>query len=44
MTPGESFTKTWTLKNTGTCQWTSDFDVVFTRIVQPFICKFIRSF
>ncbi|MCB2209379.1 hypothetical protein KQH62_00670 [bacterium] len=30
MTPGESFTKTWTLKNTGTCQWTSDFDVVFT--------------
>ncbi|MDY6873272.1 MAG: NBR1-Ig-like domain-containing protein [Chloroflexota bacterium] len=30
MTPGESFTKTWTLKNTGACQWTSDFDVVFT--------------
>ncbi len=27
--PGESFTKTWTLKNTGTCTWDADYDVVF---------------
>lgn len=27
--PGESFTKTWRLKNTGTCTWTSDYDLVF---------------
>jgi len=27
--PGQAFTKTWTLKNTGTCEWNDDFDVVF---------------
>lgn len=27
--PGQAFTKTWTLKNTGSCDWTSNFDVVF---------------
>lgn len=27
--PGESFTKTWTLKNVGSCTWTSDYDVIF---------------
>lgn len=28
-TPGQAYTKTWTLKNTGSCDWDSDFDVVF---------------
>ncbi len=28
-TPGQTFTKTWTLKNTGTCEWNSNFDMVF---------------
>ncbi len=27
--PGESFTKTWRVKNIGTCTWTSDYDLVF---------------
>jgi len=27
--PGDVFTKTWRLKNTGTCTWTSGYDVVF---------------
>ena len=27
--PGESFTKTWSLKNAGSCKWEEDFDVVF---------------
>jgi hypothetical protein len=27
--PGESFTKTWTLENTGSCTWDADYDVVF---------------
>jgi hypothetical protein len=27
--PGQAFTKTWTLKNTGTCTWNSNYDVVF---------------
>jgi hypothetical protein len=26
--PGEEFTKTWRLMNTGSCQWTSEYDVV----------------
>ncbi len=26
---GESFTKTWRLRNTGSCTWTSEYDVVF---------------
>lgn len=26
--PGQSFTKTWTVKNTGTCEWTADFKLV----------------
>ena len=27
--PGQSFTKTWRIKNEGTCTWTSDYDFVF---------------
>lgn len=27
--PGESFTKSWRLKNIGTCTWTPDYSVVF---------------
>ena len=30
LTSGESFTKTWRLKNRGTCTWTSDYMLVFT--------------
>ena len=26
---GEAFTKTWRLRNTGTCTWTSSYDLVF---------------
>jgi hypothetical protein len=29
MRPGESFRKTWRLKNSGSCVWTKDFAVVF---------------
>ena len=29
MVPGESFTKTWRLKNSGTCTWTTSYAVVF---------------
>jgi hypothetical protein len=28
--PNESFTKTWRLKNAGTCPWTSSYSVVFS--------------
>lgn len=28
--PGESFVKTWRLKNTGTCTWTTDYALVFS--------------
>lgn len=27
--PGDSFTKTWRLRNVGICTWTTDYDVVF---------------
>lgn len=27
--PGDSFVKTWRLKNTGSCTWTSSYDLVF---------------
>lgn len=27
--PGESFTKTWRIRNTGDCTWTTDYDLVF---------------
>ncbi len=27
--PGATFTKTWKVKNIGTCPWTIDFDVIF---------------
>ena len=27
--PGDSFTKTWRLINTGTCDWTSDFKIAY---------------
>ena len=26
--PGTTFSKTWTVKNTGTCEWTRDYDLV----------------
>ncbi len=29
MAPGEAFTKTWRLKNTGTCSWTTQYALVF---------------
>jgi len=29
--PGETFTKTWRLKNSGTCPWTSGYALVFGR-------------
>jgi hypothetical protein len=29
--PNEKFTKTWTVKNTGTCTWDADYDVVFVK-------------
>jgi hypothetical protein len=29
ITPGASFTKTWRLSNTGTCTWTSGYQLVF---------------
>ncbi len=28
--PGENFTKTWTVRNDGTCAWTTDYSLVFT--------------
>ncbi len=31
LSPGETFTKTWKLENTGTCVWASDFRLVFIR-------------
>lgn len=27
--PGETFTKTWRVRNVGTCTWTTDYDLVF---------------
>jgi hypothetical protein len=27
--PGQSFVKTWRLRNSGTCTWTDDYDLVF---------------
>ncbi len=27
MTPGEKFEKSWTIRNTGTCEWSREFDV-----------------
>lgn len=27
--PGDTFTKTWRLRNNGSCTWTSDYDLVF---------------
>ena len=27
--PGDAFTKTWRLQNTGTCEWTGDFKIVY---------------
>ena len=29
--PGASFTKTWRLRNAGSCAWTTDYDIVFVR-------------
>jgi hypothetical protein len=30
LAPGEGFTKTWRLKNTGTCSWTSSYSIVYS--------------
>ncbi|MCC6146089.1 MAG: hypothetical protein IT308_00825 [Anaerolineaceae bacterium] len=30
MTPGQQFTKTWTVQNTGTCTWGEGYHLVFT--------------
>ncbi len=29
LAPNTTFTKTWTIKNTGSCQWTTDYKLVF---------------
>ena len=29
LAPGESFTKTWSLSNSGTCSWEDDFELVY---------------
>jgi hypothetical protein len=29
MTPGQTFTKTWSIKNSGTCNWTTSYKTVF---------------
>lgn len=29
MTPGQTFTKTWSIKNSGTCDWTTSYKMVF---------------
>lgn len=29
MLPGQTFKKTWLLKNNGTCNWTEDYEVIF---------------
>ncbi len=29
MAPGQTFNKTWLLKNNGTCNWTGDYEVIF---------------
>ncbi|MBV6449422.1 MAG: hypothetical protein MHPDNHAH_00132 [Anaerolineales bacterium] len=29
LTPGASFTKTWSLQNTGTCTWTTSYSIVY---------------
>jgi hypothetical protein len=29
MTPGQNFTKTWRLRNSGTCSWSTAYDAVF---------------
>jgi len=29
--PGQTFVKTWQLKNTGSCTWTSDYSIVFVK-------------
>jgi hypothetical protein len=34
LTPGETFTKTWRLKNRGTCTWTPDYTLVFNNGAQ----------
>jgi Ig-like domain from next to BRCA1 gene len=31
MAPGQTFTKTWRLKNVGTCAWTKSYQLVFSR-------------
>lgn len=31
LAPGESFTKIWRLKNTGSCTWTEDTELIFVR-------------
>jgi len=30
MTAGQAFVKTWKIKNTGTCTWSSDYQIIFS--------------
>ncbi len=30
MAPGQAFVKTWKFQNSGTCAWTSDYQIIFT--------------
>lgn len=30
MAPGETFTKTWTIQNTGTCIWNSNYTIIYS--------------
>ncbi|HRN51528.1 MAG TPA: NBR1-Ig-like domain-containing protein [Anaerolineales bacterium] len=30
MSKGQSFTKTWRIRNNGTCTWSGDFDIIYT--------------
>jgi len=34
LAPGEAFTKTWSVRNTGTCDWTPDYKLVYARTEQ----------
>jgi hypothetical protein len=46
MQPGESFTKTWRLRNDGTCNWTGDYRLVFvsgTQMGGPALKAFITD-
>ena len=40
--PGESFTKSWTLKNTGTCDWNTDYRISFKSGDQMGAADFVK--